>query len=525
MMREFINENDPNNPSWEPLEEHERAWTSCTAPYVCMCCGRGVHKTTTMIELLYYWMINKMFIPGDPGLLIFVPNKAQKDAIFPKIRAACEKHWLISALVDHNKINVQEGRIEFLNGFTLIMRIAGSEGKESNVISIHTSRIWVDEAQDFPWRAWMSLSNVLKREIPGHMLWVSGVPNGERRENVLYECDQEDPYYISFNISQPMMSNWTLEMELQAKRKYHSMQELSEDYKHYILGEHGVPVLSIFDRVRFAKADYTSEIRVYTQEMFEKAKIIKDGQVEYEVHKVLSDIPLMPNDYGQKPQMGLGYDVGFRPDPAVFFVMYKDINTGKWRNLVRLILKGVEYSLQREVLLFLDQTYGWFEFIGMDMGGPGKVQYQDLTGELSKSEYKERKFYDRIYPVEFGGMMVVSKNINDLGEEVEMKNQTKRVAVDTLSRWVHEHQYNFAIEDDDLMAELERTKVTRSSTGEPVYKTDDDHQMAAMMCAIMAYENKFGTPLLGPKVNLKPELTIGSLGWLDSKTGSFYARN
>src|SRR5690348_8995490 len=85
LFREFINE---GNEYWEPLEDHERAWTSCTANYLAMCCGRGVHKTTSMIEMLYYWAINGMFIPGDPGLLVFVPNKAQKDVIFPKVRSA-----------------------------------------------------------------------------------------------------------------------------------------------------------------------------------------------------------------------------------------------------------------------------------------------------------------------------------------------------------------------------------------------------------------------------------------------------
>src|SRR6185295_17537783 len=167
LFREFINQNDKH---WQELEDHERAWTSSTAQYLCMCCGRGVRKTTAMIELLYYWAINGMFIPGDPGLLVYVPNKAQKDAIWPRIRQACEKHWLMSRLIDHNAINEQIGRIQIINGFTFIIRIAGSEGKESNVISIHTSRIWVDEAQAFPWLAWKSLGNVLKFDIPGHML-------------------------------------------------------------------------------------------------------------------------------------------------------------------------------------------------------------------------------------------------------------------------------------------------------------------------------------------------------------------
>src|SRR6478735_8618962 len=82
MFREFINLEDKN---WQPLERHERAWTTCTNPFVAMCCGRSVHKTTSMIEMLYYWVINYMFIPGDPGLLVMVPNKAQKDLSFFRI--------------------------------------------------------------------------------------------------------------------------------------------------------------------------------------------------------------------------------------------------------------------------------------------------------------------------------------------------------------------------------------------------------------------------------------------------------
>src|SRR4051794_14167914 len=84
LFREFINEGDPN---WQPLEEHERAWSACSASYLSLCCGRSTHKTTGMIEMLYYWMINRDFIPGDPGLFVVVPNKAQKDLTFPRIRS------------------------------------------------------------------------------------------------------------------------------------------------------------------------------------------------------------------------------------------------------------------------------------------------------------------------------------------------------------------------------------------------------------------------------------------------------
>lgn len=92
LFREFINEDDKN---WLPLERHERAWTTCTHSFIAMCCGRSVHKTTSMIEMLYYWVINYMFIPGDPGLLVMVPNKAQKDLSFFRIRSACLNHWLV----------------------------------------------------------------------------------------------------------------------------------------------------------------------------------------------------------------------------------------------------------------------------------------------------------------------------------------------------------------------------------------------------------------------------------------------
>lgn len=501
MFREFINEGDSN---WQQLEPHERAWTSSDAPNLVMCCGRGVRKTTTVIEMLYWWAINKMYIPGDPGLLLFVPNKAQKDAIWPRIRDACEKHWLMSKLVNSNAINEQVGRIQFMNGFTFILRIAGSEGKESNVISIHTSRIWVDEAQDFPWRAWLSLGNVLKFDVPDHMMWVSGVPNGERRENVLYKTDVEEDSYISYNIPQTAMSWWNPELEYKRRREYNAIQEDSEDYKHYVLGQHGVPTFSVFDRVRFKKEPFESFRFVLTQSMFENTKRIDpDGYERYHLEEVL-ECPPLPSFYGHKATVGFGYDPGYSPDPAVFFIMYKDMQQGGWKNLVRFVLQRVEYPLQRQSLLFLDSIYN-FDFLGIDMGGVGKSIFQELVSELADEEYRRMHYMERLYPVEFGGRMTVALK-DEKDDVIEKKDQVKRVAVETVSRWVHEHQFIFSSEDDNLMSELERTKFTRSNTGEPVYKTDDDHQFSAFMCAVMAYENKFGVPLANPKIDIRPRL-------------------
>ena len=64
------------------------------------------------------------------------------------------------------------------------------------------------------------------------------------------------------------------------------------------------------------------------------------------------------------------------------------------------------------------------------------------------------------------------------------------------------------------MEELERTKIIRTLTGEPVYRTDNDHQMAAMMCAIMAYEHKFGPPVVVERQPIQVKLL--SAHWFDS---------
>ena len=61
------------------------------------------------------------------------------------------------------------------------------------------------------------------------------------------------------------------------------------------------------------------------------------------------------------------------------------------------------------------------------------------------------------------------------------------------------------------MTELERTKFTRTITGEPVYRTEDDHQMSAMMCAILAYENRFGIPVS----KSMPNIQLLAARWLD----------
>lgn len=507
LFREFINLDNPD-PEWRPMENHERAWSSTNSNYVAMCCGRGVHKTTAMIEMLYYWAINGMFIPGDPGLLVFVPNKAQKDVIFPKIRTACTMHWLIKRLVDPNRINASEGRIDFQNGFTFILRIAGSSGTEANVISVHGPRIWVDEAQDFPWRAWLSLGNVLKFNIPWHMLWVSGVPNGGRQENVLYETDVLSDKYVSFNVPQTAMSYWTPEIEHKRREEYHALMEDSEDYKHYVLGQHGTPTFSVFDRGRFTKEDYEVQKFVVTQGMFDGTKRIdiEDSVERFHINEVIV-APELPIELGRKPHVGIGYDPGYSPDPACFFIMYEEVVTGKWKCLIRYIVQKVEYPIQREMLAWLDTVYQ-FDFIGIDMGGVGKVQYQDLTSEVG--DYTKYKYKERIFPVEFAGQILVA--VDEDGNE--KRDNVKRVAVGSLSRWAHEGRFVFATQDDDLMSELERTKYTRTITGDPVYKTENDHQMSGMMCAIMAAENKFGTPVIFNK--RPPALKLLSAKWFDT---------
>src|SRR5260221_3867007 len=102
-FREFINEDDTAiKAGWKPMEQHERAWTACSAHYIAMCCGRSVHKTTSMIEMLYFWVVNDLFIRGDPGVFLLVPNQAQKNLSFSRIRSACLNNWLIRQYVMPN---------------------------------------------------------------------------------------------------------------------------------------------------------------------------------------------------------------------------------------------------------------------------------------------------------------------------------------------------------------------------------------------------------------------------------------
>jgi hypothetical protein len=343
------------------------------------------------------------------------------------------------------------------------------------------------------------------------MLWVSGVPNGERRDNVLYKCDVDDDKYISYNIAQTAMSWWSNELEYQRRKEFNATQEDSEDYKHYVLGQHGVPTFSVFDRVRFRKEPYEVQRLVLTQGMYENTRRVgPDGMERYNLGEQVI-CPPVPVKYGVRAKIGIGYDPGYSPDPAVFFIMYHDVESNGWRNLSRYILQRVEYPLQRETFLWLDTVYQ-FDFLGMDMGGIGKVIYQELTSELADEEYRMHNFGERIYPVEFGGRMTVALK-DEKDDVIEKKDQVKRVAVETVSRWVHEHQFIFSSEDTNLMEELERTKFTRSNTGEPVYKTIDDHQFSAMMCAVMAYENRFGVPLSLPKLQVRPKLLTAR--WLD----------
>src|SRR6185369_17461273 len=108
---------------------------------------------------------------------------------------------------------------------------------------------------------------------------------------------------------------WTPELELQRKQEYDSVGIITEEYKHFVLGEHGVPTFSLFDRLRFRTEDYKYYRDVKGQDHF-----VRNGAI-LPINEVI-DTPLLPifPMNSNKILVGLGWDVGYSPDPTVFFI-------------------------------------------------------------------------------------------------------------------------------------------------------------------------------------------------------------
>jgi hypothetical protein len=439
-------------------------------PRVSICTARATGKTVSQYSMLLWVLIYNIF-PED-YILFTVPSKVHLEPVFTNLVRLLKTNTFLKNFIDAKSgVNSSEFKITLKNGAVLLCRIAGQSGTGANLIALHTPWIEVDEGGYFPYNAFNEMQPSLNVWTPGHREIVSGVPTGMRERNVLYTVDQENDKYTKHRVSafdNPRITDNDIEA---AKEQYGG--EDSEDFVHYVLGQHGKPVFALFDR------------NLMKIETYPVLKLNIDGIKTEDIGEIMSRIEMFPNVTENNYGVVMGIDLGYT-EPTAISIMYLD---GKDRIKFhgRIKLSKVAYPIQEKIIDLLDTKFNPL-LIGIDRGNAGLNVIQTLQQNTS---YAHKKYNERIYPVDFSSW--VSLGINQDGEENKVK--LKPFFVSILQEMTNTHRIIFSTTDPEMITELERMTYTKNPNGDIVYKTlterggkrGEDHFTSSILCGVGAY--------------------------------------
>ena len=345
-----------------------------------------------------------------------------------------------------------------------------------------------------PFGTFQGLGPCLNSWIPGYQLFVAGTPDGRREKSVNFYCDQIDSSYSRHRVTAYDNPRFTKDEEENAIARYGGKD--SEGFIHSILGQHGSPVYSMFDR-NFMKLE---NYEVYTHKV--KGKEFSDNSQF--IYSYISSLPQLPAYYDS---IIFGIDLGYT-EPSVCTVLYR--LKDKFYFHSRLTWSQVDYPVQERLIDMLDTKYKPV-VIGIDAGagGSGKSVIQHLTTD---DQYLTKNYKHKVFPVEFGGK--TSIGFDDNGEEIFIK--TKQFGMQKLQSIVNNKDLIFSQQDDDMISELERTRYTRTEAGNIQYSVEsfsgkenrgEDHNTAALVCALLAWHSKFEVSTYLPDVKILKKFT------------------
>lgn len=472
LFGEFIMNID-NLESDEPFEltSYQLEFMLDFGNYVSLTCARAVGKTVA-ISLLLLWTLLFNIFPND-YIIYTVPNKVHLEPVFTNLSRLLRSNSILKNFIDpKGGINNSDFSLKLLNNTKLMCRIAGQSGTGANVIGLHSPCVYLDEAGYYPIATFNELQPVMNTWERGFRLMVSGVPTGVRENNVLYHCDRENSNYSKHRVSAFQNPRFGDRDKQRAIEQYGG--EDTDEYIHSVLGQHGKPIFSLFDRSTFQIKPYP----IY--------KMSIDGIRESEnLSDMLAKIAMIPPIKDDRQDRIFGIDLGYTEPTAIFIMVVDDI--GLLRFHAKIQLAKVSYPVQEKIIDLLDSRFNP-SIIGMDKGSAGISVIQDL---LELRDYAHKDYKKKIVPIDFSASMVLG--LNTEGEEI--KSKTKPFTVSVLQDYTNNGRIIYTSTDMEMIVELERMTYTKTVNGEIAYRTlatkggkkGDDHFTSALLCAATSY--------------------------------------
>lgn len=476
---------------WE-YTEYQKWYLGDFNNYVSLCCGRAVGKTVTLSDYIIWLLINKVF--DNEYIVYTVPSQVHLEPVFSTISKNFRSNELLKHFIQpRTGINSGQYIIKLRNDAEMRCRIAGQSGTGQNVVGLHTPIVILDEAGFYPWGTWVELQPIVNSWQPGFKLWVAGVPTGIRERNVLYHVDEVDTSFSTHRTSSHDNPRYSDEDEARNIQQYGGVD--SEDYVHLVLGRHGSPVYSVFDRRNMTIDDYPVH----------KIKFTGVGTTYQEMIDKLSLIPKIED---KKANVIIGVDLGY-VDPTSILILTE--RNGTLKEYARINFTKVGYNIQEKLIDYLDTRFGHPAVIAIDVGNE-----QGVVHHLTTEEKYFHKDYDlRLYPVKFGAWLSIGEDAD--GNEIKVKMKPHSVSV--LQQYANSGKIRFTSNDLELVTELERMTYRKNQYGDIIYTTmtekggkrGDDHNTAALLCAAIGYHLIIGEGVLrktNVRLMLKSDYTM-----------------
>lgn len=446
-----------------------------------------VHNSLIFEDMVLWESVNhdKEF-PETKEQLITTANQTQMTPVQDRLILRFTNSPLLSSFLDGN-INRSKGTMDFETGqgsvYRINMRIAGSRG-ENNLVGLHIPRIKIDEAQLFPYTAYVQLEPTWNYWEINKRKFYCGVPTGQRGNNVLYYLDQVSPRTKKYRIPSHENPYYTKEDDNERLIRYQGKE--SDEYVHLVLGRHGEPTYSVIPYELIQRRPY--ELYSYRYHQTDRLRSVQ--------YKDL--LKLVEVTHQQKIVMAI--DTGYS-DPTIIQIL--GLGTDNlWRTFARYRLTRIAFPEQAEIIDWLDTHYNT-NIIGIDIGagGGGVGITQDLQNE--KRFHRSHLYAQKIFPVQFG------EKLENIIDDKIIKVPAKSIGGDELVRLVTEGYLIFSELDGEGISEISRVSYQKATDGSRKYfissdkvrgKASEDHIFASYLVFALTIRDRHLADSLKPKL-------------------------
>lgn len=434
--------------------------------------GRRVGKTETMVVFCLWYA----FHHENSRLLIVAPYEHQVRMIFMRLEELIRD-------CDELRESVSTTKNPFIasfgNGSKILGFTAGATSGAHAGASLRGQRadwIFIDEI-DYMSRQAIDATIAISYEDPKRIgIWVSSTPTGKR--DFFYEvCTNPETGYKAYHFPSRVNPDFDEKMEAEMRA---TMTE--QGFVHEVLAEFGEETVGVFNKefIDRAKNQYIysyRELNIYEKEQYQKV---------YDLDKVVY-IPEFTVSNPAPPAIRcVGVDWDKMNDATQIVVTEFDEVFKKFKVVKRYEIPRGEFTFDNAVKKIIELNEIWNpKFIYVDAG---HGEYQIETLRKHGLEHPETELHRKVKRIHFSE----SIEVRDPATREIDKKDAKSFMVNQTAIVLERDQILLSPFDDLIWKQMQNYQVVkRTAHGKPIYTSEYDHALDALMLTILAFTLEF----------------------------------